>query len=669
MYETLVARTRSLPRGQRVVVIAAMIAASAVLGQLSGNITPGNSALAAWSPAIGVGVCAVLFAYRRLLVAALIVASVFLTGITVGHQSPALSLVGGATSGVGSFIVAKGLTLRHNTPHLSVRADVARLLGASIVGAVAASVLGAIGTWLASGANPLTVLSPVATSYFTATLLIVPLVLVGFRVERFGAIELAIQVAVLSVGLSGAFWPGQTLPLAFVPLPILLWAAIRLPFFVVVIEVVLSACTAVALTVHGGGPFAYIVGHAPALTIALLQFYLVMLCVSVLLLGVLRSEREALLNRAQAAETSLRIGLSQAQVGLILLEANADRLHVREMNSAATQMLHLDPDPDITDLERVAQGRLRSHITATLETMSAERVEQWTGEWDDGEAQHLQLHIAAVPATIEPRSYTVQLVDTTVHHKTERALAAALANEQTTGEVLRQLAQQQDEFVASVTHDLRTPLANVMGFAEELEMTQLTDEQQTYLRVISRNTARLLVMVNNLLKLSEFTHHAAPQRAEPVPICAIISECVEDLSTAAAAKNVTLLGTSAGVDTATPYPFEITQILTNLAANAIKFTPEGGTVTLSASCSADFLNLAVVDTGIGIPPERLSHVMEPFSRSGAAAGTGLGLAVVKGLADSLGGTFALESDGITGTKARICLPLGMICRPSPSNNP
>jgi two-component system, OmpR family, phosphate regulon sensor histidine kinase PhoR len=672
MDETIVARVRALPYLSRVAVIALMIAATAVLGIFSTAMTPSGSVIAVWWPAAGVGVSAVLFARRRALTVAGTIAVVNVVILMLfGHRPLALAVIGGIAGGAEAYVVARVLTARGRKPHVSSMADVIRMLIASIIGATVVGMLGTMGIALIGRGNLLASFYTIVPSHFSATLLIVPLVLVSFRIERLAFVELAIQVAAFAFVLSAVGWPGQSLPLEFVPLPILLWAAIRFPLRVVVIELVLTGCVGLFLTLGADVPFAYTVGHTRLLTTTLLQGYLLTLCISVLLLGALRNEREALLKRVAATEASLRAGLGLAQVGLILLEPDGEVLRVLEMNSAAIRMLQLEHVADVTDLERVAQGRLRAHIQSSIERMSVEGATLWTGDWVAEENRHLQLSIAAIPALVGPNAYTIQLVDTTSRHQTEQTLATTLANEQVMAEGARELGLRQDEFVASVTDDLRTPIINMLGLAEELAATRLNVTQRTSLRAISLHASSLLAIVNNLLKLAELVHDPIPLRADPVPVALLIDECVEDLSAAASAKSVNLMSTIVGLDAATTsYPFEITQMLTSLTANAIRFTPAGGTVAVSAQSNDGQLSLTVSDTGMGIPREELPHVMERLTRSsrpGSPAAMGLGLAAVKGIADSLGATFAVESDGLTGTVARIILPPDEQPRPLPTS--
>ncbi len=179
--------------------------------------------------------------------------------------------------------------------------------------------------------------------------------------------------------------------------------------------------------------------------------------------------------------------------------------------------------------------------------------------------------------------------------------------------------------------------------------------------MIQRNAKRLLHLVNNLLKLAELDSGSAAQESTPTPLPDVVSATIQDLEATARAKGVSIGAQSWVLGTlTTTHPFELSQILVNLCSNAIKFTPEQGSVTIDTSIEKRTVVLRVSDTGTGIPPEELQSVLERFtrsSRSGSVAGTGLGLAIVVKLVEALGGDIRLESDGSSGTTAIVRLPI------------
>jgi signal transduction histidine kinase len=230
---------------------------------------------------------------------------------------------------------------------------------------------------------------------------------------------------------------------------------------------------------------------------------------------------------------------------------------------------------------------------------------------------------------------------------------------------LRDLNRQKDDFVSSVSHELRTPITSILGYAEELEDTDLDADQASFTRVIVRNSHRLAQLVENLLDLSRMSTQTETREGASVDLRALVTDCVEELALQAHTKGVTLtaefgdghliLHSSAA---------DLRRMLTNLVANSVKFTPANGQVWVGCTGNpeGDGILLTVSDNGIGIPPADIERVFDRFYRSASAEslpGTGLGLPLTKGLVDRLGGTIDLQSDGRTGTHATVALPLRM----------
>ena len=224
------------------------------------------------------------------------------------------------------------------------------------------------------------------------------------------------------------------------------------------------------------------------------------------------------------------------------------------------------------------------------------------------------------------------------------------------------------EFVANVSHELRTPLSVIQGYVETLKDGALKDEENAprFLESIEKNVLRLGTLVEDLLELSRLESGGPlvkPVRVEPR---ALIEKVVEDLRPLADRKRQRLIvGPSEGVLEVDPDLLE--RAVRNLVDNAIKYTPEGGSVTVWASGEADGVVFEVEDTGIGIPAEDLPRIFERFyrvdkSRSRDLGGTGLGLAIVKHVAQLHGGTVSVESRPGSGSVFRLRLPRSRVGR-------
>lgn len=230
----------------------------------------------------------------------------------------------------------------------------------------------------------------------------------------------------------------------------------------------------------------------------------------------------------------------------------------------------------------------------------------------------------------------------------------------------REASRLQDEFVSLVSHELRTPLTSVLGYLELLTdgTDPLTDEQREYLTVIERNARRQLRLVGDLLLSAQVDagrFSISPQRMD---LADVVHAAVDAAKPVADAAGVTLAVTARG----TPLngdPVRLGQAVDNLVSNAIKFTPSGGTVWVGVTSrgaeGSEGAEIVVSDTGIGIPPDELSHLTTRFFRASTATrraipGVGLGLSITKAVVDAHGGSLSITSTVGEGTAFTITLP-------------
>jgi two-component system phosphate regulon sensor histidine kinase PhoR len=230
---------------------------------------------------------------------------------------------------------------------------------------------------------------------------------------------------------------------------------------------------------------------------------------------------------------------------------------------------------------------------------------------------------------------------------------------------LRRLEQVRTEFVANVSHELRTPLTAIQGYLETLLGGALEDPDHArrFLEIAARHTERLGRLLNDLTDLSNIELGRVALRLEPVPLDDAIEAVLAIVRPRAEAGGVALAADlPAGLPPAQADHDRLEQILLNLVDNAVKYTPRGGRVTVSArGVPGGRVEIAIVDTGIGIPPADLPRITERFyrvdkARSRELGGTGLGLAIVKHLVIAHGGELAIESEPNRGTVVRVALP-------------
>jgi CheY-like chemotaxis protein len=256
-------------------------------------------------------------------------------------------------------------------------------------------------------------------------------------------------------------------------------------------------------------------------------------------------------------------------------------------------------------------------------------------------------------------------LDITDRKRAEEALRAA-------NERLVEADRRKDEFLGMISHELRNPLASIRNGIFVLGRAEPSSEPAARARaVIQRQTDHLARLVDDLLDVTRVVRGKIELRRERADLAAIARRAAEDLRAVAHDRGLEL---SVGVPDepiwAVIDPTRVAQIVGNLIQNAIKFTPVGGTVALSVAVRRGACELRVSDTGMGIDPELLPRVFEPFvqaerSLARTQGGLGLGLALVKGLVDLHEGTVSVTSRG-PGEGAEFTVRLPIEGRPIPA---
>lgn len=226
-------------------------------------------------------------------------------------------------------------------------------------------------------------------------------------------------------------------------------------------------------------------------------------------------------------------------------------------------------------------------------------------------------------------------------------------------------ARLQRDFVANVSHEIRTPLTSIEGFTEALlDGTAGEEDRERYLRIIKEETGRLKRVLQQLLALSRIDAGAWPLDLKPLDLKGFLEDLVDGWKPAAAEKGIDLR-----LELADDLPPLLTdrdtlsRVLHNLLDNAVKFTPEGGRVTVSADTSgAGEVRFRVADTGPGIPSDFRDRVFDRFSRAEKSrnprfGGAGLGLSLCRELVLLLGGRITFQSEEGKGTVFSVTLPI------------
>ncbi len=219
------------------------------------------------------------------------------------------------------------------------------------------------------------------------------------------------------------------------------------------------------------------------------------------------------------------------------------------------------------------------------------------------------------------------------------------------------------DFLSSMSHELRTPLNAILGFAQVLEIDELTEDQLDSVQTIRRSGQHLLRLINEVLDLARIESGKLDLSIENVDLADIFNNCGSLIGPLAEGRGVTMtFERSPGANAVQADNTRLKQVLVNLMSNAVKYNRQGGNVTVGTTLTASGrVRIAVTDTGQGIPDERLGQLFTPFSRLGAEAteteGTGIGLVISKRLIEAMDGQIGVETRTGAGSTFWIELPV------------
>lgn len=229
---------------------------------------------------------------------------------------------------------------------------------------------------------------------------------------------------------------------------------------------------------------------------------------------------------------------------------------------------------------------------------------------------------------------------------------------------IRRLENIRTDFAANVSHELRTPITALKGFSETLLDGAMYDEEVLveFLEIMLKESTRLDSMVQDILQLSKLEQRKVSVSNDWIRIREVTEEIFQILQ-----QKIELKQMSYSIEEKTPVSIftnreQLKQVLMNLIANAITYTPEKGTVIVDISQVADEAQIQIIDSGIGIPEKERTRIFERFyrvdkARSRNSGGTGLGLSIVKWLVDSMNGQIELYSEVNVGTTFKVILPI------------
>lgn len=459
-----------LPRRQRLSVrnaahagaVAAFLLGVFVLGVTAVRLRPEGSAAAPWWPAAGlsVAVLCLVRADRRLWYVAGVALASGAANYAGGRTltvSVCLGLSNALEGGVASWLLTRGVPGR---PHLATLGDLWRLVCSAAVGALLCGVgAGVTFSFLLDGDLWVTLWS-VTASHGAAVLTIVPMALQAPTHVRRRPAEGVLQWTALLVVSVYVFSPSQMLPLAFLPMPLLVWGALRLGVRTVSVQLLAVGAIALVMTVEGGGPFASSVRSgavSPGTTVSLVQVFMVACALVVLPLAVALAQRRAALARVSASEELFRHGFSEALLGMLLLRRCEDGLEIVELNAVAARILSgTVPDLVGTSWSDHLGAADRAVTDAAVVAMLAGAEPGWHGEVSltAGHSRRwLEIALSPLPgrggADLPGEVLTAQVVDITARREAERALSDLALHDGLTGLANRMLLRDRLEHALS----------------------------------------------------------------------------------------------------------------------------------------------------------------------------------------------------------------------------
>ena len=366
------------------------------------------------------------------------------------------------------------------------------------------------------------------------------------------------------------------------------------------------------------------------------------------------------------SEADHRAIYERSPIGIARVSGDGELL---EGNPALLLMLEHDIEtmrsqawPDLLRAYDQAAGRAR--LAPLLAGIADQRGIQIRAATGGGRWLWLQLTATSIPdMSGRPEHMLVMVEDVTTVREAQDRLAEALDAQRGAFATLEKLDRTKTEFLSIVSHEFRTALTGIQGFSELIRDGGLeTDEVRAYGGYIFNDADRVNRLIGDMLDLDRMESGRMSIRLGDVDI----NEVMSDVMARASSSSSIVAEFKADLDPRLPIVAgdrdRLVQVVTNLVNNSVKYSPDGGTVTLSTRADGGFALVSVTDTGLGIPADEIEHVFERFRRvrSGAAQSiprTGLGLTIVKQIVEMHGGKIWVESAVGHGSAFHFTVPL------------
>jgi PAS domain S-box-containing protein len=476
----------------------------------------------------------------------------------------------------------------------------------------------------------------------------------------------------------GGWFPGpvKIYPLAYLSLPCLLWAALRFDQRIVTSAIVLMAGVAVWGAKHGYGPF---VQPNSNVSLLLLISFVGTASLMTLLVAAVLTERKTAEAETSRLGSELEVSRRRIEdivqhVPGIVWEAwgkpGTSERRVDFVSSYIEKMLGYSAEewlkapnfgltvvhPD--DKERVAAE------TAAIYASGKGGASRFRLIHRDGHEVWAEAHSVVVCDQNGPIGMRGVTMDITAAVKAEIERAELLNRESHARQQAEEASRLKEEFLATVSHELRTPLNAVVGWSRLLRTGQLDADGTSHaVEVIERNAAAQRQIIEDLLDVSRIVSGKLRINTQPVDVLLVIHAAIDAIRPAAEAKAIRISTHIEAPDSIVKADSErLQQVLWNLLANAVKFTPIGGTIDLYLEQHGSLAEIRIEDSGLGIPEEFLPRIFERFSQADGSitrkyGGLGLGLAIVRHLVELHGGTVSAANRAEGGAILTVRLPI------------
>ena len=687
----LPARTQCEQTRNRAVRIGGLLAAVLACALAGLSSRQGASMVPAMWPAAGVAAGLYLTSPKRLRPGVLAGVLVVLVVAHLLQGHPPLSAVGfSASSVLAVWVVRRRLVAGMEGKRVALLGpgDVSRMIGSIATGCLVAGAGYALTDLVVGRGDPWLAGIAAAGAHAASLMVLLPLFLETLDHEPLaGARERATQ-GVITVGTTiFLFALSDVPPLVFVVMPMFAWHAFRGSLREATLLLTLVGVIGTGFTMAGVGPIHSLGTRydlAPEMVSGVLQLFLLDCGLILLPLSVMVTQHRVAAARADAERETLQRLVASATGTAIIATGPDGRIEV--FNPGAEQMLGFLaeevlgelPDVFITEEElRAEASALRALpnfadiCRASVAVGDSNRL--WRLRRKDGEERVMRMTLTAVPDERgDLTGYLATAEDVTEREAAQQALLETLQHQERAVQRLEELERVKGDFVSTISHELRTPITSIIGYTEMLEDGMVGDLSEGQLDVVGRvdrNGRRLLLLVEDLLTLSQIESSRLKMQPVSTDLRAVVAQACEAVAGATSQRRLQVKrGMPEHPVVHEGDPGQLQRMVTALLTNAVKFTPDDGSVGVSLKVVGDDTEIIVQDTGMGIPEAEQDRLFTRFFRSTTAyeqavQGAGMGLTIVQAIVALHGGRIGVTSVENQGTTVTVTLPRVALARP------